>query len=1042
MNHSIFDHRLQAGATLPIPGPGRAVLAVRAARRLPAAALALGLGLPLAAMPGGAGPQAAMGQGLVLVMTVANGLTALAYASIPVFLWVFASRRRDLPFPGLFVLFGAFILACSATHCFHVLGLWLPVGWWEAGADVACALISLATALVVWPLLPRIMAIPSPLQLRQVNAELNMEKAVLESTQAMLRTAHAEVERQVLDRTRQLREEIAERKQMEASLRVSEARSRVLVERAPEAILVQDMDSDRFVDANPNAERLFGVDRERLLELGILPFLKDQQPDGLPPAESFAAHMESLRAGRELALERAIRSADGRDLHCEVRLVPLPSEGHRLLRASFIDITGRKRAEEEIVQLNADLENRVLARTRELAEANAELAGARDLAERATRAKSEFLANMSHEIRTPMNAIIGMTQLALRTGLTDQQQDYLTKVKAASDSLLGIINDILDFSKIEAGKLDLEAKEFLLEEVLTQVTALVGAKATDKKLEFLLDSAADVPPCLVGDALRLGQVLTNLCGNAVKFTETGEIIVVTVKRSETAAGQVILQFSVRDSGIGMTGEQTRHLFQPFRQVDASSTRRFSGTGLGLAICKRLVELMGGEIWVESRPGQGSEFFFTARFGLGQAGPALRREAPVDLRGIRVLVVDDSAKARAILSGLAESVGFRATAVASGGEGLVELVRAAAGDPFDLVLIDWNMPGMDGFELARQIRRLPWAGPMPKRLLVTAYGDEAIQRRVVQERLDGFLAKPVTPSTFLDMVMNAFSKAPSLPLLAAAAAGAAGEPALRGARVLLVEDNDFNQQVAMELLAAAGVEAALAVNGREALERVAAGRFDAVLMDLQMPVMDGYEATRLILGRPESARLPIIAMTAHALVQERDKCLAAGMCDYLTKPVDPQALFAVLGQWIRPAEPTPAPAPARQGPAAAGAPLPGQLPGIDLEQGLHFAADQAALYRIILGKFLELRSGTAGEFQAALAGDDLTRAERIAHSMKSAAATIGAGALAATALALQDALHAGDRAAWEPLVPRFEADLRTVLQGLAAHFQPPDRAEPC
>ena len=1009
----------------------------------PAAALLVVVGMPLFAMQGAAGIQGtlagAMAPRLMMVMAVANGLTVISYASIPVFLGVFINKRRDIPFSGLVVLFGTFILACSATHFFHILGLWWPVGWWQAGADSACAVISLATAVIAWPLLPRMLAIPSPQQLRIVNRELEKEKVALERTQGLLRAANAEVEQQVQDRTRQLREEIAERRQAEASLRLSESRFRVLVERAPEAILVQDMDTGRFLDANSKAESLFGVSRDRLLETGVQPFLKAVQPDGLSASESFAANMERVRAGQDLVFECAILSADGRDLLCEVWLVPLPSAGNRTLRASIIDITQRKRAEARILEFNAELESRVLERTKELAQANADLAQARDLAERATRAKSEFLANMSHEIRTPMNAIIGMTQLALRTGLNAQQLDYLTKVNTASNSLLGIINDILDFSKIEAGKLDLESKEFMLEEVLAQVTSLVGTKATEKQLEFMLDSAADVPPCLVGDALRLGQVLTNLCSNAVKFTEAGEIIVVTVKHSESAAGLVTLQFSVRDSGIGMTEEQTRSLFQPFRQVDASSTRRFNGTGLGLAICKRLVELMGGEIWVETRPGKGSEFFFTARFGLGRSVPGVLREAPLDLRGIKVLVVDDSGKAQEILVGLAASLGFRATAAGSGGEGLVELVRAAAADPFDLVLVDWKMPGMDGFEMARQIKRLPWAGPIPKCFLVTAYGDETIQRRVAQDGLDGYLAKPVTPSSFLDAIMNAFSKEPSGPLMAVPRNEASSEATLLGVQVLLVEDNDFNQQVAMELLASAGVEVSLAVNGQEAVDQAAGGRFAAVLMDLQMPVMDGYEATALIRRQPGLAALPIIAMTAHALVQERDKCLACGMDDYLTKPVDPRELFAVLGKWVHsgrgPRAVSPAPSPAaedRSGEVS----LPAQLPGINLATGLHFAAGQAGFYRKVLAKFLELRAGTASELREALGEGALAQAERIAHSMKSAAATIGAGGLAETALALQDALQAHDRPAWEPLSARFEQELQEIIQGLAAYFTPP------
>ena len=876
----------------------------------PAAALLVVVGMPLFAMQGAPGIQGTlagtMPPVLMMVMALANGLTVISYASIPVFLGVFLSKRKDIPFSGVIVLFGAFILACSATHFFHILGLWLPVGWWQGGADIACALISLATAVVVWPILPRILAIPSPDQLRALNQALRKEKTVLEHTQGLLRAANAEVEQRVEEQTRLLREEITERKQVEASLRQSEVR---------------------------------------------------------------------------------------------------------------------------FIKLNADLEDRVQARTLELGSANEALAKTSDLAERATRAKSEFLANMSHEIRTPMNAIIGMTQLALNTDLSPKQADYLTKVNLASGALLGIINDILDFSKIEAGKLDLEVKDFLLEEVLDQVTALVGAKATGKHLEFMLESAADVPPCLVGDALRLGQVLTNLCGNAVKFTESGEIIVVTVRRSGSKAGQVTLQFSIRDTGIGMTEEQIRQLFQPFTQVDASSTRRLGGTGLGLAISKHLVELMGGEIWVESRPGQGSEFFFTAVFGLGQAGAQGRREAPADLRGLRVLVVDDSLKAREILDGLASALGFRTTVAGSGGEGLVELVRAGTADPFDLVLVDWRMPGMDGFEMARQMDRLPWSGSRPKRFLVTAYGDEAVQHRALKEGFDGYLAKPVTPSSLLDAVMNGFRQEPSIPLRVAPPGGWEQPGRLRGLRILLVEDNDFNQQVAMELLTMAGAEVALAMNGQEALDQAGAARFDAVLMDLQMPVMDGYTATTLIRRLPGGDALPIIAMTAHALVQERDRCLAGGMNDYVPKPIDPEQLFSILGQWTAPSAPVVPPV----APPVVDAPLPVRLPGIDLDQGLHYTSGQWEFYRSVLIKFLQLRARTALEIRDALAAGEAAGAQRMAHSMTSAAATIGARALSESALALQLGLRGGDPAVWEPLLGRFQRDLEEVIGGLEAHL---------
>jgi signal transduction histidine kinase/DNA-binding response OmpR family regulator/HPt (histidine-containing phosphotransfer) domain-containing protein len=661
----------------------------------------------------------------------------------------------------------------------------------------------------------------------------------------------------------------------------------------------------------------------------------------------------------------------------------------------------------------------------------AQLERARSEAETANAAKSAFLANMSHEVRTPMNAIIGLTHLALTTDRSDKQRQYLAKAKGAAENLLRILNDILDFSKIEAGKLQMEAHAFCLEDVLEKITHLPVVQVNEKHLELLVDLAADVPKSLVGDALRLGQVLTNLFSNAVKFTEAGEIVL-TVQRASALDDQVVLQFSVRDSGIGIGPEQVPLLFQPFSQGDASSTRKFGGTGLGLAISKHLVEMMGGRIWVRTTPGKGSEFTFTASFGIDRAHPEPRAATPEALGTLNILVVDDNQDALAIIRRMLADLGYEARVASSAEEALATL-RLAAGDrPYDLVLVDCYLSEVDGFEVARRIRQQGLPLP-PKIVLMTAYGDGTALQGVESEGVDGCLAKPVTPSDLLDVIMNVFGKRAHRRQLTAAASGpsAADVERITGAHVLLVEDNDFNQLVAMDLLALMGVQATLAMNGREAVEKVKDGHFQAVLMDLQMPEMDGYEATRQLRADPAFAGLPILAMTAHAMVRERERCLALGMNDYLTKPINPSALANTLARWIlQGPQPSPSPASARPAP---GLPQPAGGAGISWEQGLANYAGHVAIYQDILHKFMELNGVRKDQVRSALARGETETAERAAHSMIAAAGTIGALALADTARLLQDAIRTGSSERLATVLDQYEDDLVKVLEELQSHF---------
>jgi two-component system sensor histidine kinase/response regulator len=671
------------------------------------------------------------------------------------------------------------------------------------------------------------------------------------------------------------------------------------------------------------------------------------------------------------------------------------------------------------------------------------LADARSRAEEAARLKAEFLANMSHEIRTPLNAISGMTQLALQTELTPRQKDYLTRIRSASTSLLGVINDILDFSKIEAGKLDLEQVEFSLDAVLDSLLAVIDLRAQDKGLEILFDVPPDVPRDLVGDPLRLGQVLVNLMGNAVKFTEAGEVTL-RVDVLERAGERIRLAFTVRDTGIGMTTEQAATLFRPFSQADGSTTRRYGGTGLGLSIARRLVELMDGEIGVESRPGHGSTFRFTAALRVGTRR-AHHTALPDRLRALRVLVVDDNPSARAILAEPLGRLGMSVSQAASGEEALGALDTGA----FDLVFMDWKMPGLDGIETTHRIRTSSVLVQIPEVVLVTAFGKEEVRQAAEAAGVRGFLVKPVSASTLLDTVVTLFAPEAATPVVPEAAAGST---ALAGARVLLVEDHEVNRMVATGLLERVGVVIDVAVNGREAVEKVrAGGPYDAVLMDLQMPELDGIEATTAIREDARFRTLPIIAMTAHALVEERQRCLDAGMNDHVAKPIELETLVATLRRWIAPrvgaAPAATAPAPARVAPAAAAAPAPpAPAPAgpVDVETAVHRIGEDRDMYRRLAVGFVQREADAAVRIAGALEGRDRDLAARAAHTLRGLAATLGADGLAAEAERIEKALFAGDEAGGRARLPALERSLAEVLgflDGLVGASPPPAPPEP-
>ncbi len=766
------------------------------------------------------------------------------------------------------------------------------------------------------------------------------------------------------------------------------------------------MSNEEFIDCNPKTLELYDCTREQIIGQPPYKFSPEYQPDGSLSKDKAISYIKKALSGDPQLFEWVHCKYDRSTFYAEVSLNRLEIGEDVYLLAIVRDITAKKKALE--LQIEAEA------------------------AKAASKAKGDFLANMSHEIRTPMNAILGLAHLALQTNLTAIQYDYLRKIEISGKSLLGIINDILDFSKIEAGKLKIEHIDFDLEEVMTNVSTVISVKAVEKpEIEVLFDIEPIMPCRLIGDPLRLGQILINLCNNALKFTEKGEVIV-RARLLEDKGEFAVLEFAVEDTGIGLTEKQQAKLFQSFNQADSSITRKYGGTGLGLSISKKLVELMNGEIKVESKIDEGSTFSFYVVLGK-QDRPHIERNLPLNMSGTKTLVVDDCEVSRIIIKRTLESFSFNVTCASSGREALDLLENEPEDNPFELVLMDWKMPHMDGLEAVRLMKE---RNKNPKFILVTAYDREEILEKSEKIGLDGHITKPFTGSILFDTIIESFATGGTSKNISIYRGKNKSDDddikGIIGAKVLVVEDNEINQQIAVELLQQMFLDVVVANDGREAVDKANKNDFDIILMDIQMPKMSGLEATKHIRSsyKDQQKKIPIVAMTAHAMSGDAEKSFTVGMNDHITKPIDPVKLRKTLIKWIpHGVRKVPELYRKRKTKDNLGN-RPNSFPGISIAKGLKNVNNNKDLYFSLLKKFYFDNLSTSENIENALFKNDDALSARLAHTCKGVSGSIGALEVFRLSGLLENAILNKDENQVKDMLDLFKAKLKSVLNGLA------------